>query len=175
VLDAVGRGITAIVVNPSAFLGPWQFRAERSSFVRMVLDGQLPAAMHHVINVIDVRDVAAGIHAALEARRYGVQIPLAGHNVAVDDLARRISAIGRVPPPAVSTDTRATVVAAFWIEAAMALTGRRAPDAWRVAPLIADAWPMERSAEQRTLGVHVRELDETLRDTVAWHLSHREW
>jgi len=173
VLEAARLGVPAVVVNPSAFLGPWQYHPERSSFVRMVLDRQLPAAMHHVINVIDVRDVAAGIHTALEARRYGIQIPLSGHNIAVDDLALRLSAIGRVPPPAFRAETRATAVAAFWIEAAMALTGRQAPDAWRAAPLIADAWPMEYSAEQRALGVHVRALDETLRDAVAWHLGHR--
>jgi dihydroflavonol-4-reductase len=174
VLHAAGDGLPAVVVNPSAFLGPWELGADRSSFVRMVVDRELPATMRHVINVIDVRDVAALIHAAVTAHRYGVRIPLAGHNIAVDELARRIARIAGVRPPLLSTETRATVVAAFWVENALALTGREAPDAWRAAPLIADAWPMEHSAEQRQLGVRIRPLDDTLRDAVRWQREHRD-
>ncbi|MEP6733533.1 MAG: NAD-dependent epimerase/dehydratase family protein [bacterium] len=172
VLGAARNGVPAVVLNPAAFLGPWQHGAERSSLVRMVLERTLPAAMHHVINVIDVRDVASGVHAALAAQRYGVQLPLVGHNVAMDDLVRRIGDIANVRAQVIGVDTRATVVAAFWLEATLAMTGRAAPDAWRAAPLIADAWPMQESAEQRALGVRIRPLDETLRDAIAWHLDH---
>ena len=88
------------------------------------------------------------------------------------ELARRISRLARVPAPAFVADARGTAVTAFWMEAAWAMAGRAAPDVWRAAPLIADAWPMERGAEQRALGVSVRPLDETLRDSVRWHLDH---
>ncbi len=173
VLHAARDGLPAVVVNPSAFVGPWELGAERSSFVRMVMERQLPATMHHIINVVDVRDVAALIHAAVAARRYGARIPLAGHDIAVDELARRIASIAGVRTPLLSTGARATVIAAFWVENALALSGGHAPDAWRAAPLIADAWPMEHSAEQRALGVRIRPLDDTLRDAVEWHRDHR--
>jgi len=172
VLHAARGGVRAVVVNPSAFLGPWELGAGRSSFVRMVMERELPATMRHVINVIDVRDVAALIHSAVAAGSYGVRIPLAGHNIAVNELARRIASIAGVQAPLLSTDTRATVVAAYWVEAALALTARSASDAWRAAPLIADAWPMEHSAEQRALDVRIRPLDDTLRDAVQWHREH---
>ncbi|MEO8333502.1 MAG: NAD-dependent epimerase/dehydratase family protein [bacterium] len=171
VLHAARDGLPAVVVNPTAFLGPWEIGAGRSSFVRMVMQRELPATMHHVINVVDVRDVAAVICAAVVARRYGVRVPIAGHNIAVDALAKRIATIAGVTAPLLSTDSRATAAAAYWIDAAMALTGRATPDAFRVAPLIADAWPMEHSAEQRALGVPIRPLDETLRDAVRWHAT----
>ncbi len=173
VMHAARDGLPVVVVNPSAFLGPWEYGSERSSFVRMVIDRELPAAMHHVINVIDVRDVASAVHAAVRARRYGGRIPLAGHNVAVDDLARRVSAIAGVPAPLLAPQAGVAVVAAFWVQTAMAFGGRAAPDAWRVAPLIADAWPMEHSTEQRALGVAIRPLDDTLRDAVRWHREQR--
>lgn len=174
VLHAARGGLPAVVVNPTAFLGPWELGADRSSFVRMVMERELPVTMHHVINVVDVRDVAVMVCGAVVARRFGTRIPLAGHNIAVDDLARRISALAGVPAPLIATDTRATAVAAFFIDAAMTLAGRTAPDAWRAAPLIADAWPMEHSTEQRALGVHIRPLDDTLRDAVRWHRERRE-
>jgi dihydroflavonol-4-reductase len=174
VLHAARDGLRAVVVNPSAFLGPWELGAGRSSFVGMVMKRELPVTMRHVINVIDVRDVAALIHSAVAAECYGVRIPLAGHNVAVDELARRIASIAGVQAPLLSANPRATVVAAYWVETALALTGRSASDAWRAAPLIADAWPMEHSAEQRALDVRIRPLDDTLRDAVHWHRDHRD-
>jgi dihydroflavonol-4-reductase len=169
VLHAARGGMPAVIVNPSAFLGPWEFGAERSSFVRMVMERELPATMRHVINVIDVRDVASLIAAAVAARHYGARIPLAGHNVAVDELARRIALMAGVGAPLLSTNASSTAIAAFWMESAFAMTGSETPDAWRAAPLIADAWPMEESAEQRELGVRVRPFDDTLRDAVQWH------
>jgi dihydroflavonol-4-reductase len=125
--------------------------------------------MRHVINVIDVRDVASLIAAAVAARHYGARIPLTGHNVAVDELARRIALMAGVGAPLLSTNASSTAIAAFWMESAFAMTGSETPDAWRAAPLIADAWPMEESVEQRALGVRVRPLDDTLRDAVQWH------
>ena len=93
VIAASRGGLPVVVVNPSACLGPWDNKREDASLVGMVLDGQLPAVMHHVINVIDVRDVAIGVVAALEAERYAVPIPLTGHNIAMDDLVRRLAAL----------------------------------------------------------------------------------
>ena len=162
-----------VVVNPSAFLGPWENKAEDSSFARMVIARRLPAVMTHVINVIDVRDVAAGAVAALEAKRVGVPIPLSGHNIAVDELARRIAALAGVRPPLLSTNTRLAALTAFWAESALAMMNRSAPHSLRAVPLIADAWPMTTSDEQRALHVRIRPFDETLRDTVNWHLRGR--
>lgn len=171
VLDAARAGLPAVILNPSAFLGPGDSKPESSSFTRMVMSGRLPMTMTHVINVIDVRDVAANVCAALEAERHGVQIPLAGHDVAVNELARRIAMLAGVAPPPLTTGTRVAAIAAFWAETALSMTGRAAPHALRAVPLIADAVPMEPSAEQRALGVQIRPLGDTLRDTVRWHLG----
>jgi dihydroflavonol-4-reductase len=173
VMAAARDGLPVVVVNPSACLGPWDNKREDSSLVRMVLGERLPAVMHHVVNVIDVRDVAAGMVAALEAEHYAVPIPLAGHNIAMDDLVRRLAALAGVRAPDLVTDSRLTAVAAFWGEVAWAALGRPAPYALRAVPLIADAWPMERSEEQLSLGVQIRGLEETLRDTVRWHVDAR--
>jgi dihydroflavonol-4-reductase len=171
VIASAREGLPVVVVNPSACLGPWDNKREESSLVQMVLAERLPSVIRHVVNVIDVRDVATGIVAALEAKRYGVPIPLAGHNIALDVLVCRIAELGGVRPPAFVTNARLTAVAAYWGELAFAALGRPAPHALRAVPLIADSWPMEPSAEQLALRVSIRGLDETLRDTVRWQLS----
>ena len=169
VLEAAHRGIPAVVVNPSVFFGPWNHDA--SSFVAMVLEQRLPGIVPSVINVIDVRDVAWAVRAALDARRYGAQIPLAGHDIALDELAGRIAAVGGVPRPTFPANLGLAVMAGVWIELAWAATGRPAPATVGTLPLVADAGPMAQSREQRALGLRIRSLDETIGDSVRWHLT----
>lgn len=170
VLAAAGEGLPAVVVNPAACLGPWEFRAEGSSFVRLVMARRLPAVMDQVISIIDVRDVAEAIDRALKHKFFGRPIALAGHNVSMATLAQQISSLdgaGGVPPMPI--DPRMASVAAFWTSAAYASFGQSAPDLWRAVPLVADGFPMQPSAEQIAMGLSLRPLSATLRDAIAFH------
>ena len=57
VVSAAADGLPVAIVNPAACLGPWEFRDEDSSFVRLALARRLPAVIDQTICVIDVRDV----------------------------------------------------------------------------------------------------------------------
>jgi dihydroflavonol-4-reductase len=170
VLRAARDGLPAVVVNPGACLGPWEHDTARS-FVHMVVTERLPVVARRVVNVIDVRDVARAVYAALEKRVYAVPIGLAGHNVAIQELAQRVAEIAGVAPPALVADSRALVAASFWVDAVASLTGGSPSSQVLAAPLIADALPMTPGELQRRLGVRARPLDETLHDAVAWHLT----
>lgn len=170
VLDAARRGLHAVVVNPAACLGPWEFRPDGSSFIRMVLARRLPVVMDHTINVIDVRDVALAIELALSHQCTGRPIPLAGHDVSVPELAARIAALdgsaGRAP---IGVNDRFASGIALWTNATFAAFGLQAPDLSRAVPLIADGFAMRPSPEQLAIGLVPRPLDDTLRDAIAFH------
>ena len=170
VMAAAREGLPAVIVNPAAFLGPWEFRNEESSFVRLVLAGRMPAVMDHVLSVIDVRDVAEAIECALAREMFGRPIALAGHNVSLLEVARQICALDdeRALRPA-ALDPRVASLAAFWTSAAFAAAGRTAPDPWRAVPLAADGFPMRPSTEQIAMGLDLRPLSATLRDAIAFH------
>lgn len=169
VLEAARTGLPVVIVNPAACLGPWEYRAEESSFVRLVLARRLPIVMDRTINVIDVRDVALAIELAVAKEHFGRPIPLAGHNVTVAELARCISALNGAGAAPITVDHRIASVAAFWTQAAFAAFGRPAPDLWRAVPLIADGFPMQPSVEQFAIDLPIRPLQDTLRDAVAFH------
>lgn len=176
VIAAAREGLPAVVVNPAACLGPWEFRAEESSFVRLVLSRRLPAVMDHMLSAIDVRDVAESIEAALDREFFGRPIALAGHNVSLLELARQISALdntgngsGSLAPMAL--DARVASFAAFWTSAAFATMGQSAPDLFRAIPVAADGFPMSPSPEQIAMGLVLRPLSATLRDAIAFHRS----
>lgn len=170
---AAEAGLPAVIVNPTACLGPWEARCSDSSLVYQALTRRLPVVSRDLVNVVDVRDVAVGVLRAVEARRYAKPIALCGHNIGLADLVRRLCELGGTPAPPLSADARTTALFAFWIDSAYAFMGRPAPMAVRAAPLIADAWPMEVGGEQQALGVHPRPLDETLRASVLWQQQGR--
>jgi nucleoside-diphosphate-sugar epimerase len=170
VIAAAREGLPAVIVNPAAFLGPWEFRAVEGSFVRLVLERRLPMVIDQPMCVIDVRDVADAIDRAMSRELFGRAIPLAGHNIGLPHLAILTARLAGLPsPPPLPLDGRAVSAAAFWAEAACKAFGIAPPPALGFIPLIADVLPMQPSPEQIDLGVRIRPLEETLRDAVAFH------
>jgi dihydroflavonol-4-reductase len=172
-MDAAGEGLPAVVVNPAACLGPWEYRADESSFVRLVMARRMPLVMDHTLSVIDVRDVAEAIEHALRLKMFGRPIALAGHNVSLLEVARQIAALdGAGGPMPAAVDARVAALTAFWTSAACAAFDRRTPDVWRAVPLAAEGFPMVPSPEQIAMGFDLRPLSVTLRDAIAFH---RTW
>ena len=165
---AAAAGLPAVIVNPSACLGPWDRRHSEASLVHQALSGSLPAVARDVINVVDVRDLAAAVLRALEQQLYARPIAITGHNLPLSELVERICELGGAPAPLWQVDARTVSMFALWAEAALACANREIPMQLHAAPLIADALPMEISREQLALGIEPRPLGDTLRDAVAW-------
>jgi nucleoside-diphosphate-sugar epimerase len=68
-LDAAGRGLRSVIVNPTYCLGPWDLHDRRVCTIPLLLCGEIPGRISQMLNVIDVRDVAAGLICAIEAER----------------------------------------------------------------------------------------------------------
>jgi dihydroflavonol-4-reductase len=170
VLAAARDGLPAVIVNPTSFIGPWEFRKFDDCFVNLVLSGRFPIVMSQMNSVIDVRDVAAAIDRAVSRELFGCPIALAGHNVSLPDLVYRTAQVAgmRFPPP-VPFDSETSTMIAFWGQTACNLLGIESPNPWKLIPLVADLVPMSPSPAQIALGVKIRPLEETLRDSVAFH------
>ncbi|HEY2256133.1 MAG TPA: NAD-dependent epimerase/dehydratase family protein [Variovorax sp.] len=169
VLEAARAGLRAVVVNPTACLGPWDRRPRAQCVVPLLVTGQVPAMMARTLNVIDVRDVAAGLRAALEQRHFGVPLALAGHDCRTDWLAARVCALAGATAPRLRVPGRLVAVGALCAEAGWALLGRPSPMPAIGPLLVLDGYPMSPGAGQRSLGVRPRPLDETLRDAIDWY------
>lgn len=169
VLEAARGGLPAVIVNPTACLGPWDWKPPELCLIPQLLSGRLLATARHPVNVIDVRDVAAGLRAALEAECYGEPIPLSGHDVFADELARRICELGGADPPPLRASARLGVLALLGMEAAWALRSAPPPAPALAALLLWESGPRTPSSAQQRLGLRVRPLEETLMDSIAWY------
>lgn len=171
VLAAARSGVPAVIVNPTMCLGPWDMRERDLCFLPRLLCGEMPAAVHHTLNVIDVRDVATGLLAALNAERYGEPLLLSGHNISTEALFAWICEIGGAQPPRFYTPATLSLLTSYWLEASLALIGQRAPLPSLAVMLTCEHMWLTPSTAQRELGVTLRPLSATLRDAVQWYRS----
>ena len=100
VLQAARDGLWATVVNPSAPMGPGDWRPTPTGrIVRDYLRGRLRAFVDTGLNVIDVRDVANGHRLALEHGRPGRRYILGNQNMTLQQILVMLAELtGRRPP-----------------------------------------------------------------------------
>jgi dihydroflavonol-4-reductase len=102
-LEAAARGMDVVVVNPTAVVGPGDRRptptgAMVAGVARGRIRGYTPAAG---LNVVAVRDVAAGHALALERGRSGRRYILGGENLSLREVFAQIAAAAGRPAPRV--------------------------------------------------------------------------
>jgi dihydroflavonol-4-reductase len=99
VLDEVGRGLDAVIVNPTYMVGPWDWKPSSGQMILQVGRGYAKIAPSGGTDICDVRDVAAGILTALERGGRGRRYILGGEAVSLFDAWKMIAAITGVKPP----------------------------------------------------------------------------
>ena len=96
----VARGLPAVIVNPSAPIGPRDLKPTPTG--KMILDaasGRMPAYVDTGLNVVHVDDVAAGHLAAHDRGRPGERYILGGENLSLREILEEVArAAGRRPP-----------------------------------------------------------------------------
>jgi len=94
---ANGSGTELVIVNPSIIIAPSRNKDDRESAMKRLPRFVVPDIRNRV-NLVDLRDVARGIIAALERGKSGERYILGGDNITVRELALAVSAeIGKTP------------------------------------------------------------------------------
>jgi dihydroflavonol-4-reductase len=100
VLDLIGQGLPAVIVNPAGPVGPRDIKPTPTG--RMILDaarGRMPAYVDTGLNIVHVDDVAEGHALALERGAIGQRYILGSENLMLGDLLALVArSVGRKPP-----------------------------------------------------------------------------
>ena len=100
VLAEVAAGLDAVIVNPTAIIGPHDYGPSRMGrFIQQVATRKLPALVPGGFDWVDVRDVCDGILAAAERGRTGENYLLSGQWRPVEQVARLVTELAGVPLP----------------------------------------------------------------------------
>jgi dihydroflavonol-4-reductase len=172
---AAARGLPVVIVNPSAPIGPWDWKPTPTG--RMLLDflrGKMLAYLDTGLNVVHVRDVAAGHLLAAERGRVGERYILghAGGNLALRAIFERLARYTGIAAPRVRLPHAAARAIAEVCEGVSRVTGRE-PLASRAAVRMAAKrmfFDPARAIEE--LGLPQTPVDQALRDAVDWFWAH---
>jgi dihydroflavonol-4-reductase len=99
-LQAAASGMPVVIVNPSAPVGPGDWKPTPTG--RLIVDflnGKMPAYVDTGLNVVGVEDVAAGHLVAAERGRIGQRYILGGRNLTLKEILDALSVISGRPAP----------------------------------------------------------------------------
>jgi dihydroflavonol-4-reductase len=162
------HGLPVVIVNPAHVFGPGDWGPSSTDVVRRFLLRRIRAYVGGAINIVDVRDVAAGHLLADERGQPGERYILGNRNYTWDRLFAELAHVSGVEPPAVRMPH--AVALALAESARLPLPGRPPviPAEVRAA---AHWWTYRNGRARRELGWSVRSHEETVEETVRWWME----
>ena len=173
VRSAVAAGQDVVIVNPTTPVGPWDAKpTPTGEIVVRFLTGRMPAYVDTGLNVVDVRDVAAGHILAYERGVTGECYILGNENLALRALLDRLGAIAGRPAPRLRLPRAVPLAYAALREYVLAPAGI-APDV-SVESVRMSKQRMFYTAEKavRELGLPQSPVGDALADAVTWFQDH---
>ncbi len=165
----VQDGLPVVIVNPTAFYGPYDSHPSSGTQILLIAKRQMPAYIEGLINVIDVRDVAMGMVMALERGRVGERYILGNLNTTQGQLNRMIAEAAGVSPPRMRVPFQVARWGSKVMEWGFTRLLRRPP----LAPAffveaIAEFRRYDSSKAIRELGLPQSPVEGAIRDAVQW-------
>jgi dihydroflavonol-4-reductase len=171
VLAAAARGLRAVVVNPSAPVGPGDWRPTPTGrIVRDFLLGRMPAYVDTGLNLIHVRDVAAGHRLAAEKGAPGRRYVLANRNMSLEQILGLVASVSGYPAPTRRIGHGAALAVSALDELVEGYVLRREPRAPLDGARMARR-PMYVSGARavRELGIPLTPVRRAIEEAVAWY------
>ena len=170
VLAAVAYGLEAVILNPTAVIGPYDLLPSALGEVLLALArGRLPVLIAGASqDFVDARDVGAAALAAERCGRPGERYLLSGTRLSLVELARHWAKVTGRPAPRLAAPMWLAGLAAPFAPAWARLRGRRPSFTSESLRVLRASCPVSRRKAEGDLGYHPRPIDETLRDTWAW-------
>ena len=169
VRKGIARGLDAVILSPTAILGPYDFRPSHLGQVLLALaHGRLPALVAGGFDWVDVRDVAEGALRAEQRAPGGAKYLLSGHWASVQQLAALVQEITGAGAPRLVFPLQLAFVGAPFATAWNQLTGQRPMFTSYSLQVLRGNRCVSHALATRDLGYHPRPLHDTLVDTYTW-------
>ncbi|MDE2374483.1 MAG: NAD-dependent epimerase/dehydratase family protein, partial [Hyphomicrobiales bacterium] len=174
-LAAAASGFPVVIANPTMPIGPHRNLTPPTAMLRYFLERRFQFYVDFVLNLVDVRDVAAGLLLVMERGQIGQRYILGGENITLGKLLGLVSALSgrnalRIPLPA----GFARIAGAAMDLVADRVT-HRAPSATVEGVRIAlHSRPLSNEKSRRELGYAPRSIEPALRDIVGSTVGSRQ-
>lgn len=163
-------GAPIMIVNPTLPIGPGDWG--RSPPTQMMLDfclGKRSAYLDGDLNLMDVRDIAAGMIAAMEKGRLGVRYLLGAENWSIQAVFAYLAKLTGLPEPRWRVPYPVALTAAYVSEfISDAITGRIPAATVTGVKLTRRRMHFDASRSLAELGITPRPASESIAETVRW-------
>ncbi|MCJ7696026.1 MAG: NAD-dependent epimerase/dehydratase family protein [Anaerolineaceae bacterium] len=172
VRNAINEGLNAVILNPTSVIGPFDFKfGKASQAIIDLVKGRLPVSVHGKADWVDVRDVASAAISSAENAPLGERYILAGRNVSIQELDKKLEKFGRITLP--------KVYLPLWLIRMFVPIATLYYNLLDKEPLVTDVslealegnWNISHEKAVQDLGYIPRSFDETLNDTVEWMMD----
>jgi dihydroflavonol-4-reductase len=169
VMEAAAGGLDAVILNPTAIIGPYDFRPSALGQVLLSLSrGRLPVLIHGGFNWVDVRDVAEAAIAAERRGRSGQRYLLAGTWLSMLDLSRLVDSAGGRSKRRVAAPFWAARLGAALIDLVGSMDGKQPVFTGDTLRAISKHRRISTDKARAALDFRPRPLEETVEQTLAW-------
>jgi len=173
VWDAIDAGLDAVVVAPTAVVGPYDYRP--SFFGRILLAqarGRLPVIMSGGFDWVDVRDVACAAIAVAETAAPGRKYLLSGWWRSLPEVAKSVARVSGASVPRVVVPRAIAQACSPLGEAACLLLKRQPLYTSYSVHALAGHRQVSHQRAKAELGYVPRPFEQTIRDTYLWFKEH---
>ena len=169
VMKGVRRGLNAVIINPTAIIGPGDYQPSYFGQVILALaKRRLPGLINGGFDWVDVRDVVFGAVQAESLAPIGSKYLLSGHWASLEEIAGLVSDYTGTPPPRFTSPQWLALFGVPFISAYAHL--RRETPLYTRAAIKAVCSNKNINHQKATLelGYEPRPLKDTIRDTLSW-------
>jgi dihydroflavonol-4-reductase len=169
-LDAAKAGAPVVIVNPTAPVGPGDWKPTPTG--RIILDflrGKMPAYVDTGLNVVAVEDVAAGHLLAAEKGRVGERYILGGRNMTLKEILDALSAITGRRAPRVKLPHVVALMAGYADEMYSRVAGREPQIPVEGVKMSRHKMFVESDKAARELGFKPGKIEPALERAVRWY------
>jgi len=164
-----GKGLEVVIVNPSAPVGEGDLKPTATG--RIILDflrRRVPAYVDTGLNLVDVRDVAAGHLLAFEKGKSGESYILGNQNLTLAEVYSRLGEITGLPTPRIRLPHWIPLTVAAVDTGMSRLLGRQPSIALEAVRLSRHRMFFDPSKAVRELGLPQTPVEEALTRAVDW-------
>lgn len=164
-----GRGLPVVIVNPSTPIGELDIKPTPTG--RMIVDflnRRMPAYVDTGLNLIDVRDVAAGHLLAADKGKVGERYILGHRDMTLKEILDTLSRLTGLPSPRTRLPHWIPLAVAGVDTAVARLTGRAPRVSFESVRMSTHRMFFDASKAVRELGLPQTPVEEALARAVAW-------
>jgi len=175
VLGAVKEGLDAVILSPTAVIGPFDYRGSfLGDALLKIYKNQIPMLISGGYNWVDVRDVATAAIQAVDSGRKGEKYIVSGNFCHLKDLSELIGKISGKRTPTLLAPVFLAKLACPFFQFYYSITkGKPIYTSQSLDLLINSPKNISFEKAQKELGYDPRPLEKTLRDTFEWYKENK--